>query len=914
MAKVKKETKQEMALPLNKELVDLDTSFMNEHLGWEQPEYITQNMVHEFRGYQEEALRYFHYSQVSEVFKFRNINHVLFNMATGSGKTDLMAGLILYLYHEHEYQNFLFFVNTNSVLNKTIDNLTNKKSEKYLYSSELEIEGERITIERVKTFPRTQSKNTIYIKLSSVQNIASDIYTQSENSMGKDDYARHKVAILGDEAHHYSASTKSEKDLEQSWEKAISIILSSREDNRLLEFTATIDLENKSIYEKYKDKVIYRYTLDRFIQDRFSKNVKRIQSSNTDEENMLNVVLLSEFRRRYAQELYSTYVKPVIMFKSQRIDASNEANQTFNELIDSLTPQSIQDFLLRQKQAGNERESETLSMAHEYYRKNDSELDQIIREIKREFAPSRIINANDSDRGSGMLEKGQYEALNSLESPANLYRVIFAVAKLTEGWDVLNLYDIVRISNYKDTKGDKKTTMAEAQLIGRGARYNPFALNGKKQYTRRFDEREDVTPSLIMETLHYHTINEPQYLKNLVEALNEMNLPTGTDEKNPLIDIKVKKKFTKTDVWKYGKVYYNQSIEITNDYYDGLDKYGIDNRSDIVIPWIFSSQEVGYKDNIINENYINTKNMPIEVDRRYYEKAMNRLSFYHFDNLKKYLPQLPSRADFLEEKWLNLYNRTIYAVTPMSMIQADLTPVEKLKIIETYLLEVAQKIKKGYSNQRGTGKFIGYPVKEYITDYRKRVPNYDTSRLLQERNPQKVQRFVIEEDYFVYDSAIINLTEKQLVDRIGERVAELKKQYSGVYLIRMDENMHRESAKNAALKLHQFSEHTQDVHFEGFQPDFILYLQNAEFFVQVFIEPKGINLLEQDQWKQDLLTYINENEAELLFEDDVQGAKIKGLKFYTMNDGRGTMKQLAQVVLGHDFEGLTMHNQVELQD
>ena len=86
--------------------------------------------------------------------------------------------------------------------------------------------------------------------------------------------------------------------------------------------------------------------------------------------------------------------------------------------------------------------------------------------------------------------------------------------------------------------------MAEAQLIGRGARYNPFVLNGKKQYTRRFDEREDVTPSLIMETLHYHTINEPQYLKYLVEALNEMNLPTGTDEKNPLIDIKVKKKFT----------------------------------------------------------------------------------------------------------------------------------------------------------------------------------------------------------------------------------------------------------------------------------------------------------------------------------------------------------------------------------
>ena len=83
--------------------------------------------------------------------------------------------------------------------------------------------------------------------------------------------------------------------------------------------------------------------------------------------------------------------------------------------------------------------------------------------------------------------------------------------------------------------------MAEAQLIGRGARYNPFILDGQKQYTRRFDEREDVTPSLHSRKSHFRPVDEPQYLKNLVEALNEMNLPTGTDEKNPLIDIKVKK-------------------------------------------------------------------------------------------------------------------------------------------------------------------------------------------------------------------------------------------------------------------------------------------------------------------------------------------------------------------------------------
>lgn len=47
----------------------------------------------------------------------------------------------------------------------------------------------------------------------------------------------------------------------------------------------------------------------------------------------------------------------------------------------------------------------------------------------------------------------------------NLYRVIFAVARLTEGWDVLNLFDIVRLSDDPKVKGTKATTMSEAQLI-----------------------------------------------------------------------------------------------------------------------------------------------------------------------------------------------------------------------------------------------------------------------------------------------------------------------------------------------------------------------------------------------------------------------------------------------------------------
>ncbi|GAE93710.1 type III restriction-modification system DNA endonuclease [Gracilibacillus boraciitolerans JCM 21714] len=137
MAKKKKQ----LPLPLYDEVRELNESLFNEEGSWETPEYIKQNMVHTFRYYQDAALRFFHYSQAANEFRFRNVNHVLFNMATGSGKTDLMAGLILYLYQEQGYQNFLFLVNTNGVLNKTIDNLTNMASDKYLYEPQIEIDG-----------------------------------------------------------------------------------------------------------------------------------------------------------------------------------------------------------------------------------------------------------------------------------------------------------------------------------------------------------------------------------------------------------------------------------------------------------------------------------------------------------------------------------------------------------------------------------------------------------------------------------------------------------------------------------------------------------------------------------------------------------------------------------------------------
>ena len=75
------------------------------------------NLELELREYQKKALKnsiaYF------EKYPYRKFPaQLLYNMATGSGKTLIMASLILYLYKKG-YNKFLFFVNSTNIINKT---------------------------------------------------------------------------------------------------------------------------------------------------------------------------------------------------------------------------------------------------------------------------------------------------------------------------------------------------------------------------------------------------------------------------------------------------------------------------------------------------------------------------------------------------------------------------------------------------------------------------------------------------------------------------------------------------------------------------------------------------------------------------------------------------------------------------
>lgn len=904
MVRSKKKTNQTLEFPLIKQAEQAERDLFQE--AWEIPNYVTANLAHRLRPYQDAALSYYHYTQARIK---PNPQHVLFNMATGSGKTDLMAALILYLYKNEGYQNFLFTVNTNSVLMKTRHNLINNVSEKYLFTHKIEIDGQLITIQEVKRYPHFKQDNTIYIKLATVQSVASDLFTVRENRMGLTDYERDPVAILADEAHHYSASTKSEKETEHTWESAINKVLHARDNeeqrNLLLEFTATVDFTKPAIYNKYRDKVVYRYPLSHFMHDGYSKQVRRIETSASDEEKMLNVVLLSQFRKYRAQiENVTGNFKPIIMFKSAKIAVSKKANAKFNEIIAKLTAKDLLAFIKRQ-QLMDSNDNAALEIAYNYYVKNKDNLSKIIREIKHDFDPKNVLNVNDAS--GNMLEKGQYEALNTLESPNNFYRVVFAVAKLTEGWDVLNLYDIVRIN--EEARTTKNATMVEAQLIGRGARYYPFEINGKKSYRRRFDG-DPSNKQLILETLHYHTMNEPQYLKQLVGSLKQMDLPTGKDSKNPPIEIKVKPEFKRTEIYRHGKIYYNQSVEVPSKYFDSLQKYGINHKADLQRNLNYGSREVNYAAYAAN---VVTKTISVsKFDDRYIKKAIQKLDFYQFSNLRKYIPKLRSMNDFIYgENWLNANNLKLFLTVPIEYRESDLTAGEILKVIVDLLKEYQVKIRTGYVKRRGTNNFIGYPIKEYLSDYNKRVPEYNTQT--QFDKTQDIRVYPMTNDpFYVYDKAIVNRLEYQLIEHIKGYVKDLEAKYGkAVYLFRMDEMMHRESAKGEKLKLHQYQKYPQfGIHLTGFQPDFILFLADTnDYYFQIFIESKGMSgeRFEKELWKEELLLYMTKHHAEMEFMDNENNMQIGGLKFYTKDDGRGTIDQLKAMTSIEDHKDQNNH-------
>lgn len=821
---------------------------------YETPSYLKMNLKDKLRAYQDEALRYLHYSQNHKEADV-NYKHLLFHMATGSGKTMVMAGAILYLFKEYGYQNFIFFVHTDAIIQKTKENLLNKHSSKYLFNQSLEIDGEKITIEAVETFPVVPGKNTIYLKLSTIHKIHDELNGYRENSVTYEDLTDIPLVLLGDEAHHFNAKTKargkakSSREYEElTWENTIDDILALNDQNRLLEFTATIDLNNKEIYQKYKDKIIYQYDLKRFMLDGFSKKVMLMEANQSDKEKMLDAVLLSQYRKFVAIDHGVQWFKPIILFKSNLIGVSNAKQGEFVEIISNLSPNILKSHLI-QKKSQLSSSSSVWHRVIKYYEARD--LLSVVEMIQEDFNEMNLLNVNKTD-----LMEEQPVLLNTLEEIDNPIRAVFAVAKVNEGWDVLNLYDIVRIS--ERASSTKSGTDSEAQLIGRGARYYPFVYNNKKSYTRRFDLTADALS--ILEQLHYHTINETTYISRLHKSLEQADIIADTDGAGIVEHAELKREFKNSQVYKLGKVFFNEVIEIENkdrswESYS-LDKY-------FKIP--YKTTHESSLDNLVSSEELIVKSHTLELRRDFWFKALQRISFYKFNKLKKYFPNLSSIQEFIENKRY-LGSITIDIELPVSLKINDLSAQEKLHLLENVLIGISNSLKRNYQKYKGTYGFIGKPIKDVFTDY---STHLDPMIVY---NQKITSETTTGKKWYVYDKAILNQLEHRFVGLIGKFVDKLKLKYDDIYLIRNDE-------KTTRFKLTEFGG------IRGFMPDFIMILTNVakNSYYQVFLEPKGDDRLKEDAWKQRMLEKINDKDRIVIIGED-ENIRLVGVKFFA--DGR----------------------------
>jgi type III restriction enzyme len=816
------------------------------------PDYLSANLSHNLRPYQEEALRHFIYTQQSDAADFA-FNHLLFHMATGSGKTLVLAATILYLFKEKGHRNFIFFVNSDAIIKKTFDNLTNTASPKYLFNPEgIVIDGSPVTIQVVDVFPAFPANHTIYLKLTTIQKLHTDLTNPRENGLTYESLDELDLVLLADEAHHINALTRSDKKKlntkeleEKTWESTVAKLLRQQQSNRLIEYTATIDLTNDALFQKYRDKIVFQYDLKRFMEDGYSKNVVLLRANEDDTQKILNGLLLSQYRKYIAQD-HGIDLKPIILFKSNKIATSLDANKTFLALVENMTAESLQIVIERGAAVYQNAQSIWHKMFTYYQEKN---LNQVVRDLKWEFTNETTLNANDAS----FLSEGNTLLLNTLEEADNPIRAIFAVAKLNEGWDVLNLFDIVRISEGASTT--KNTTDSEAQLIGRGARYFPFVQEGERSYTRRYDySGSDLK---LIETLHYHTINENAYIKNLEKSLEAANIQVKEDQYDRLV-AKVKGKIRRMDFFKNGKIYINKLVPTSALDYQSFTDYNVSPVYDVQYETAVEQQYLSGKTTTAG---LNRHEEQLPVSKMLLQKAIQRNGFYRFNNLRNYVPSISSMKQFIEDKRF-LGNLKINLSLPQGMTVERLSPKEKLSIVERFLSYAEKNIRSNYMKERGTPVFEGVAFSDLFDDYVVEL-NKITSKA---SNVTQVirERDMKGHDWFIYDKAIVNGLENDMIDFVNNYVERLREKYEEVYLIRNERK----------VKIVEIGT------VRGFMPDFLLYLKDADYTYQVFLEPKGDNLREKDGWKQEFLLSLSQrNDIEIL--DENEEVRLIGIKFYS---------------------------------
>lgn len=795
------------------------------------------------RSYQEAAFNNFiNYYENDNLRKNKQI-HTLFHMATGSGKTVIMAGLILYLYTKG-YRNFLFFVNQTNVLDKTIDNFTNPLSTKYLFNDVVKLLGNEIKIKKVSNFAENKLDNNINLVFTTTQKLHMDLFEAKENSLTLEDFENNKVVFISDESHHVNSMTKrptsDEKEAAKSWEYSVLNAFLSNKDNILLEFTATCDLKDKNVQAKYSDKIVFNYPLISFRESGYTKDFQNFATDSDLWARALMAIIMSEYRKFLFADL-GINIKPVVMFKSQKI---SESENFYNEFFHKINELSISDFIELEFSG-----IEALTEAIKYFKEKDNTLELLINSLKNSFNTNTSIIMN----GASDNNKDNQILVNSLEDLSNPIRVIFAVDMLNEGWDVLNLFDIVRLYDTRqaNSKSSKISsyTIKEAQLIGRGARYCPFSDgNDEYKYKRKYDG-DLSNKNRILETMYFHSKNDSRYISELKQALIE----TGLQSSDPIVlEYNLKDNFKSSDFYKKAYVFSNKKV--VNDL---PDRNSIESSIKNKVYRYTVSSGKGKVNSLFEEDNnlsaglrLNISTIKFkDIDLNIILGAMDCFEELRFDILKQKYPTIKTKKDFILSD--DFLGNSLLEITHLNHRLSGKDIFNALKNALGHISSYVVSLKPKFY---GSKEFTPRLLRDVLKDKKIYIDKIDQSggRGASQNNcvNEDYRLNLGDEDWYVFNDNYGTSEEKRFL-KYFKNIIEPKLIGKNLeyYLIRNE--------RIPELAIYSFDSG------ERFEPDFLLLVKKIEKtnsqIYQGYIEPKGSHLIYEDSWKEEFSLQIEEN-------------------------------------------------------
>lgn len=902
------------------------------------PSYLKDNIKFPLFDWQQKAIEYFlDYQEVKEIENPLAPSHLLFNMATGTGKTLLMASLILY-YYERGYRHFLFFVNQNNIVGKTEDNLTDPTHNKYLFKHPIVIDNKTVSVKNVDTF--SNDTDNIEILFTSIHKLHNAVYQVKENSIFLEDLQQRDIVMLADEAHHLNSDTKSKvgeqldleiigelsenpsaKDVEKSWEHTVNHLVLNRgntntyEENKnvLLEFTATVPT-NKYVVQKYLDKTIYRFDLKDFLKAGYTKEINLVSSSFNKRQRVLQALLFNWYRYQIGLDYNLPNFKPVILFRSKFVDKSKDENVEsdylfFRDIVDNLKAEDF-DFL-------KSIESENVDKVYEvgqsriidifkYINSNNTiSYNTIITYLQDAFQDINCITTHSQDktasgrRGEDKTTAEQDRLLNSLEDKSNKITAIFTCQRLTEGWDVLNLFDIVRMYEGQNTGGANKgkagkSTVSEVQLIGRGVRYYPFKYEDKIPNKRKFDKA--LTHNLrVLEEFYFHSDKDERYIGELKAELKRQELLPEKEKQLKIFNVKEDIKNDENSFYNQLKLYKNEQLPNPNKRKRNLQELKKD--------WTFVSK---IQSVIVNETKVNfeegvddeTRFASEKVDNRtiainlneaprntlfkaYHIQTKKDQSLLRFNNLKEEL-----KINSIDEAFADGFfgDIKIAVVVPSNKMFDNLEdkerfaliePKEQVRILTDVFTLLETEIKK-ISNPYIGSDFKATSIKEYFNEPKQ-------ISVVKDPDSDYLEKELVKKDWYVLDAFYGTTEEKGLVSFLKDTMDNFKDKYDDINLLRNEE----------VYKIYDFKKG------RGFMPDFILFLKSKEenLYYQVFIEPKGSQFKADDAkdfkdgregWKEKFMEDItNKYGSELILKSENKDYKLIGLPLYNIKSVKG---------------------------